>query len=289
VPRRKRIHVAGGFYHVTLRGNHQQPIFRRDSDRALLNKIVARAIGKYEARLHAYCWMSNHLHFLMQVGTEPLSRTMRQIAAEFARAMQIKLATTGHFFERRYHATLIEATDYLFTVLRYIHHNPIAAKLCQTLDQYPWSSHHAYLGRRQEPWLTTSFMLDKFGACRADAIRSYLAHVEIDPAVAPEPFPEGAFIFGSDEFIERVRGADAKRRSQQQLEDLVAEACGRFEVDRARLYSPVRDRFLTKVRAWIAHQASMRGIANRSMVARLLGRSEGTLRSAILMYPDQLD
>jgi putative transposase len=289
MPRRPRIHVAGGFYHVTLRGNHQQPIFHRDSDRVLLNTIVARAISKYDARLHAYCWMSNHLHFLMQVAVEPLAMPMRQIAAEFARDMQIRMATTGHFFERRYHATLIEATDYLFTVLRYIHNNPVAANLCARPDQYPWSSHHAYLGLRQETWLTTEFILGKFGQDRAAAIRGYETFMSPDHDQNAEPFPEVAFIFGSDEFIERIHGVDRKSRSKQELLSLMAEACQRFQVTPERLASPTRDSYLTKVRAWIAHQARVRGIANRSAVARALGRSEGTLRSAILRHPAELD
>jgi putative transposase len=77
MPRRPRIHVEGGHYHVTLRGNHRQPIFVVESDRALLNVIVRRAIDRYSLRLHAYCWMRNHLHLLVQVGCEPLSNPMR--------------------------------------------------------------------------------------------------------------------------------------------------------------------------------------------------------------------
>ncbi len=289
MPRRPRIHVPGGFYHVTLRGNHQQPIFHGDSDRALLNKIVARAIGKYDARLHAYCWMGNHLHFLMQVAVEPLAMPMRQIAAEFARAMQSRIATTGHFFERRYHATLVEATDYLFRVVRYIHDNPVAANLCKRPEQYPWSSHHAYLGLRRENWLTTEFILGKFGQKRTAAIRAYEAFMSPDHDQMAEPFPEGAFIFGSDEFIARIRGVDRETRSKQELLGLVDEACRRFQVTPERLASTMRDGYLTKVRAWIAHQARVRSIASRSAVARALGRSEGTLRSAILRYSGELD
>lgn len=289
MPRRRRIHVPGGFYHVTLRGNHQQLIFRRAADRSLLNLIVARALESHDARLHAYCWMSNHLHLLMQVGAGPLAGPMRDIASEFARAMQIKMATTGHFFERRFHATLVEATDYLFTALRYIHWNPVAAGLCARPDEYRWSSHHAYLGKRQEPWLTTRFILDKFSPDAADSIRAYASFMAAPREELMAPFPEGAFIFGSDEFVERIRGADRKVRSSLQLSELIAEACRRFDVSMERLTSPVRDRLLTRVRAWIAHQATLRGVANCSEVARAVGRSEGALRRAILMYPDELD
>jgi REP element-mobilizing transposase RayT len=289
MPRRPRIHVPGGFYHVTLRGNHRQPVFQAHSDRALLNMIVARAIQKFDARLHAYCWMSNHLHFLIQVSVEPLARPMRQIAAEFARAMQVKLATTGHFFERRYHATLIEATDYLFTALRYIHRNPVDAGMVATAGDYPWSSHHAYVGHRTEPWLTTDFILGKFAPVREEAILAYAAFLDAETGEQAAAFPEGAFIFGSDEFTARVQGMSRKSRSYQQLQELITEACGRFEVTQEKLVSPVRNCFLTKVRAWIAHQASERGIANRSEVARALGRTEGALRRAILAYPGEVD
>lgn len=289
MPRRRRIHVTGGFYHVTLRGNHRQPIFTCDANRSLLNLIVARAIEKFDARLHAYCWMSNHLHFLIQVGTEPLSRPMHQIAGEFARAMQIDLATTGHFFERRYHATLIEATDYLFTALRYIHRNPVEAGIARSAGDYRWSSHQAYAGRPHAPWLTTGFILEKFAPCRADAIRAYVDFMAAESDDLASPFPEGAFIFGSDDFIERIRGVSLRSKSRQQLRDLIAEACGRFEVGQEQLLSPVRNRFLTQVRAWIAYQAAERGIANRSEVARSLGRTEGALRRAILQYRGEVD
>lgn len=289
MPRRRRVHVEGGFYHVTLRGNHRQAVFSCDADRGLLNMIVARSLEKYDARLHAYCWMGNHLHFLIQVGQQSLANIMRQIAGEFARVMQSRMPSNGHFFERRYHATLIEATDYLFTALHYIHRNPVEAGLAQAVEQYRWSSHHAYCGRKNEPWLTTSFILGKFASDRRDAIRAYRAFIALERQDMASPFPEGAFIFGSDEFIDRIGRVESKQQAGQDLQGLIGEACTRFEVSREQLLSPVRTRYLTKVRAWIAHQAGVRGIAGRSAVARELGRSEGTLRSAILMYPDELD
>jgi hypothetical protein len=61
MPRKPRIHVPGAFYHVTLRGNHRQDIFFSDQDRALLNEIVADVIEVLQARVHGYCWMTNHM------------------------------------------------------------------------------------------------------------------------------------------------------------------------------------------------------------------------------------
>src|ERR1700741_1204574 len=131
-----RLHLPGGFYHTTLRGNHREDIFTVDSDRGLLNTIVEFALSKHGARIHAYCWMTNHLHMLVQVGEEPLSALMRRIASGHARAYQANRKTPGHLFERRYHAVLVDADAYLMELVRYIHLNPVRARLVDSPHEY---------------------------------------------------------------------------------------------------------------------------------------------------------
>lgn len=292
MPRRLRIHLPGGFYHVTLRGNHQQNIFVAEHDRRLLNVIVARAIAKYGARLHGYCWMRNHLHLLMQVGTEPLSNSMRDIAGEFARAMQAKLLTTGHFFERRYHANIVDTEAYLKELIRYIHLNPVTAGIVDDPARFPWSSHHAYMGTRSEPWLTTDFVLSVFGSSREAAIAAYLRFVGSEDARDWQP-PETAIGAGQerafDRSIARALHASPPGKPRKSLDELVAEACRRFEITRELLREPGRDSYRSKVRAWIANQAIKQGVATLADVARLLGRDESTLREAIRRYPKEVD
>ena len=209
MPRRLRIHLPGGFYHVTLRGNHQQPVFYAEGDQSLLNKIVARAIDNFGARLHAYCWMTNHLHFLLQVGNEPLAKPMRQIAAEFARAMQIKLLTTGHYFERRYHATLVDTDAYLLELLRYIHLNPVRAGIVGNPVCHRWSSHHDYIGAGVTDWVTTEFALRMFSQDRTRAVAAYQEFLRCPLEAAWEPSTainsSNAAVLGSDEFLATVR------------------------------------------------------------------------------------
>ena len=137
MPRRLRLHMPGGFYHVTLRGNHQQAIFFSDADRLLMKDIVSRAVQKFSARLHAYCWMGNHIHLLLQAGVEPISRPMHGIAAEYARIKQAHMQTTGHFFERRYHAVLVDTDSYMLQLIRYIHLNPVVARLAPDPSSFP--------------------------------------------------------------------------------------------------------------------------------------------------------
>jgi hypothetical protein len=70
----------------------------------------------------------------------------------------------GHLFERRYRARLFETDDYFLAVLRYIHLNPVAARIVTDPARYPWSSHRAYLGTDTPGWITTEFGLSLFSS-----------------------------------------------------------------------------------------------------------------------------
>jgi putative transposase len=283
MPRRLRVHVPGGFYHVTLRGNHQQDVFHAEGDRFLLNAIVARAIAKYDARIHAYCWMTNHLHFLVQVGAEPLSSLMRQVASGYARAFQAKFATTGHLFERRYHAILVDEHAYFLQLMRYIHLNPVRAGLVQRPNQYRWSSHLAYARGEGERWLTTDFALSIFSTERRAAHVAYRRFIE-EPE-APEDIEqfksEASVILGDDAFVERVCRPAVRIASRQSLDSLLVEGCERFGISESILCSETREAAAVQARAWVASQAVSRGIATLSAVARRLGRDRATLRYAM--------
>jgi REP element-mobilizing transposase RayT len=285
--RRPRVHVPGGFYHVTLRGNHQQRIFFADTDRLLLNEIVARALEQLESRLHAYCWMDNHIHMLVEVGESPLGCLMRQIASGFARRMQRNLGTTGHFFERRYHAKLVAVETYLKVAVRYIHMNPVTAGMVRDPRDYPWSSHRHYLNGGGS-WITTDFVLGMFGSTRSRAVAAYDQFLADEPIVDWESIVAGTS-GSSDELdldLRLMRERPFKPMApRQSLDELIGEACRLFMIASNRLDSPVRDPVISKVRAWIALQARERGIATLSDVARRLNRTEATLRQAMREWP----
>ncbi len=288
MPRRPRIHQPNGFYHVTLRGNHQRDIFFCPGDRAVLNSIVARAIDRYEARVHAYCWMTNHIHLLMQVGDAPLADPMRHIAGEYARAINYRMQVSGHLFERRHFARLVSKDSYFLELVRYIHLNPVGAKLVDDPALYPWSSHHNYLGRRQESWVTSTFVLDMFGQTRERAIAAYLEFVRSEDALDWKP-PEEAECEDAQQPSHTEMASPPRARAKANLEELIAEACRRFEVSLEQLQSPTRDQYLARVRGWIAAQAQQRRITSLAEVARALCRDEGTLRYAMRTYPEDTD
>jgi REP element-mobilizing transposase RayT len=284
--RRLRLHVPGGFYHVTLRGNHRCPVFFTWADRELFERILAGSLERWNARLHAYCWMTNHVHMLIQVSDTPLGRIILRTASAYARKVQFHLGTTGHLFERRFHAILVDADAYLLTVLCYIHLNPVRTGLVSDPGLYPWSSHRDYLGASGKPWLTTGFalrMLSTHGCRAVDRYRELMGMTRHQSwgTGALTPNRSQPQILGDDIFVARMTARSDPPAQHTTLAQLLDECSARFRLPAAALPSPRISRELAKARAWLAHQAMRRGIASISEIARFLGRSEGAIRQAM--------
>ena len=284
-----RIHIPGAMYHVTLRGNHRHDIFFAASDRELLTEIFAEAIDRWNARVHAYCYMTNHLHALVQVSDFPLGRLMLHVAGQYARRMQARLPTTGHLFERRYHAVLVDTDAYLLELLRYIHLNPVRGGLVASADEYPWSSHHVYSCSRDEAWVTTDFALSMLHSDRWQAVQAYLRFVGSCSADAMKS-PLAACnahdsrILGDDAFARRVLGSTWRPTANVTVEQIVDQACEEFGITLEELRSVSRQRRLTQARAWITHRTVSSRVASVAAIARFLDHDESSLRYAAKRY-----
>jgi putative transposase len=267
-------------YHVTLRGNHRQDISFTPDDRSLLTYIIRDILADCGAQLHAYCYMTNHVHALLQVSDTPLSKIMLLVAGQYARRVQARLATTGHLFEKRYHALLVDADEYLLALLRYIHLNPVRASLVSSPDEYPWSSHHAYLGRRSEPWVTTEFALRMLGSDRQRATAAYESLIESASTGSPleQRNEHDPRILGGDAFAQRVLGENWKPQSDAALQQVIEDACTRFGATEAELRSPSRLKNVTHARAWIMQQARRAEIASVVSLAHYFNRDASSIR-----------
>lgn len=288
--RRLRLHVPGGFYHVTLRGNHRQPIFFTEADRDRLDNVVAEATGRMAAQIHAYCWMTNHVHLLVQISDAPLGKLIQRIASRYARAVQTRLDTTGHLFERRYHAILVDVDAYLTTLVRYIHLNPVRAGLVADPAEYPWSSHRVYLGLCRRDWLTTEFTMRVLGNRPDYAAARYRELMgSQEPAIWGEgvliPHRDAPQILGSDQFVQKIKGSAHRPPSHRNLDDVIQECSALFEESPISLASRNRSAKLSIARAWIGHEALGRRVASVSEVAERLGRTEGAIRHLMKQHP----
>jgi len=227
---------------------------------------------------------------VIQVSDVPLGRVVLRIASAYARSVQLRLETTGHLFERRYHAVLVDADSYLVTLLRYIHLNPVRAGLVSDPAAYPWSSHLTYLGLRTQHWVTTEFAMRIMSPRPESALARY---IELMGDLEPLRWGTGSLIpnkvqpriLGDDAFVARTNAPRDGFASNKTLKDLLGDCSKRFQLPAELLSSPVYNRQLSVARAWLAHEAAYAGVASISDVARLLGRTEGAIRQAMRRHP----
>jgi REP element-mobilizing transposase RayT/transposase-like protein len=143
--RRPRVFAPGLLYHVIVRGNHRRKTFRADDDyKAYLDRLE-----KYRAqcrvRIYAYCLMPNHVHLLVETGATPLAKFMQGVQQSYTQYFNRRYRKVGHLFQGRYKAIICERDKYLQALIRYIHLNPVRAKLVTRPERYAYSGHHSYL------------------------------------------------------------------------------------------------------------------------------------------------
>ena len=133
-----RVEYPGAFYHVINRGNNQEKIFKNDRDREKFLEYLEKANERFSIIIHTYCLMSNHFHLLVGTPDANLSQAMQWINVSYATYFNRKRGRAGHLFQGRFKAILIDADEYLKHLSRYIHLNPVRAKLVSGPSEYQW-------------------------------------------------------------------------------------------------------------------------------------------------------
>lgn len=170
MPRKQRIHIPGAVYHVILRGNDRRDVFADDKDRFHFCSIIEKVRRRIPFKIHAFCLMTNHIHLEIQVAGIPLPRIMQRITLRYAQWFNWRHHKSGHLFQGRYKAILVQTDEHLQDLAAYIHLNPVRTRIVKSPEKYKWSSHRAYLGKDSFPWLETDFVLSTF--CSTDHSRA---------------------------------------------------------------------------------------------------------------------
>jgi putative transposase len=146
-----RLTVPGYPHHIIQRGNNRQPIFGDRADYELLLGLIDEHARKQQVAVHAYVLMSNHLHLLATPETvEGIPQLMQAVGRRYVRTFNLRHARTGTLWEGRYRSTLIQAERYLLACMVYLDLNPVRAGMVADPAEYPWSSYHHYVGRRND-------------------------------------------------------------------------------------------------------------------------------------------
>ena len=170
---------AAGIYHVTCRGNRRVRIFDDDFDRVRYLGLLADVCEKFGWRVLAYCLMTNHVHLVLDVPNETLSRGMQRLSGRYAQAYNVRHGWVGHLFQGRFHSEVVDTDEYSLEVGRYVVLNPRRAGIVKRAVHWRWSSLPAMLGRVRAPaWLDAAWTLRRFGRTVQRAREAYEAFVD---------------------------------------------------------------------------------------------------------------
>lgn len=160
--RKPRIEYEGAFYHVIVRGNRREKIFRDNKDYLKYLEILSSYKKRHHFNIYCFVLMSNHIHLLIECGKTPLSKIQQGINQSYTTYFNRKHNMAGHLFQGRYKAILCDKDRYLLSLIKYIHLNPVRAKIAIEADQYQWSSHKCYIGKGKDDIIDTDRVLRMF-------------------------------------------------------------------------------------------------------------------------------
>ncbi len=173
MPRRARMYLPGLPYHVVQRGNNREACFIEPENYAFYLGLWSDLSLRYGVAVHAYCLMTNHVHFLVTPHREAsVSNTMKVTGSRYAQYMNRKYHRTGTLWEGRHRASLVQADRYLLACMRYIELNPVRAQMVSRPEEYRWSSYGA--NAWGDPgWLTMHPEYRRLGATQAERAHAY--------------------------------------------------------------------------------------------------------------------
>ena len=258
-----RVEFEGAVYHVMARGNERRKVFRSDRDRELFLETLAEAVSQFGLLVHVYCLMPNHYHLVVETPRGNLSRAIGWLQVTYTVRFNRRYRRSGHLFQGRFKAQLVDTEEYGRELVRYVHLNPvrprkktepIPSERARELDAYPWSSHRAYAGSAVKlEWLSLDWLC-WWGKSVRSAQRGYRKAIgEVFGRAMLSPWEElrGGLVLGSDWLWEKacqlVRAKEAdeelrwtERQGARRVQRRVRELLAKETASDVRIWARVR-------------------------------------------------
>lgn len=190
MPRQSRIDAPGALHHIIARGNEKRKIFEDKLDRQQFLARLGDILSTTQTMCYAWALIANHFHLLLRTGSVPIATVMRRLLTGYAIYFNRKHRRYGHLFQNRYKSILCQEDPYFLELVRYIHLNPLRAKIVKglkSLDKYPYSGHSVLMGRVEHEWQDTEYVLEWFGKRIKGARSKYRDFIEKGVTMGKRP------------------------------------------------------------------------------------------------------
>jgi putative transposase len=209
MPRLPRYSIPGQPQHVIQRGNNRSLIFKAADEFQFFRECLRSARDRSGCQIHAYVFMTNHVHLLLSPGDpHGISDLMQSLGRRYVKYFNDRHARTGTLFEGRFRATVVDTEEYLLTCYRYIEENPVRAGLAQNAAGYRWSSHAANAYGAEDNLVTPHERYEALGSTRETRQATYRAlfrySIELPVLTSIRHATNRAKALGSDQFCRRM-------------------------------------------------------------------------------------
>ena len=282
--RKPRVHYAGALYHVISRGNRRERIFRSQSDFERFQSLLREIKDQFGLTIYAYVQMPNHFHLLLEVGDNPLSKVMQSLLYRYTRYYNQRYRQVGHLFQGRYKAIMCDKESYLLELVRYLHLNPVRARMVINPEEYPWSSHAVYLGERDKVGVATEEILSRWSKGKRQAVEAYgrfvldgisQGHREDFYEVREQRY------LGDEEFVGKLQREIEKTELSTPVDITIEEIVDRVARDHGKtgleILGKGRGRIEAELRAIACYVGREIGGLRLSEAARVFGRDVSAL------------
>ncbi len=300
-----RIEFPNAIYHVMARGNGRQAIFHTDSDYQRMTDGLAKTVDRTGWQVFAFVWMPNHVHLFLRTPKPNLSVGMQYLLSGYANWYAKRHQRTGHLFQGRFKAELVEDESYFWTLSRYVHLNPVRGKrpLVDHPSSWAWSSYPGYYRKSARvDWIDYENVLAAWqgemgGKDSGLAYRRFVESGLETPPCNPLDNALDGWLLGSDTFLKRIKELitkpqhidqtpKARRLTSLDANQVIAAVAGYFMVtpesyQSKRSTAPGRD-----LAAYLAHRrttATLRelatafGLSHPDSVSNLIRRAENAI------------
>ena len=246
MPRQSRIDTPGALHHIIARGIERGKIFKDDDDRYDFIEKLGIILEETGTSCYAFALIPNHFHLVLRTGNVPVATVMRRILTGHAVRFNRRHKRHGHLFQNRYKSILCQEDTYLLELVRYIHLNPLRAKLVDNmnlLDKYPFSGHSVIMGNNNESWLKSEEVLKYFAKRKSIAKKKYKEFVSKGiEAGKRQDLTGGGLIRSSGgwQTVKELREADLHLKSDERIlgnSDFVSEILSQAEESLKSKYS----------------------------------------------------
>ncbi|MCJ8501925.1 transposase [Desulfatitalea alkaliphila] len=223
MPRKARIDAPGALHHIIVRGIARQKIFDDDADRDAFLERLGAIIQESHTQCYAWALIPNHFHLLLKTGATPIATVMKRLLTGYAMGYNRRHKRCGHLFQNRYKSILCQEDSYLLELVRYIHLNPLRARLVadmEALDRYPYCGHSVLMGKVEAEWQNTDYVAGLFDGQLSTARRMYRDFVQKGIADGKRDDLVGGGLIrsaGGWATVKALRKADALQKGDERI------------------------------------------------------------------------